>query len=160
MCDGLHYPSLGPRGVLACQRWNAPAHLTQAERKQIPLALDKEIVPYRSDYTKSRELRLWFEHLILQFVRDCHNTRLSSWGNTNEKDFLPFSLSAWATVRQTKNLFQPFADWVISFVTRCDVSRSWWGLLLIVNVSVFQRCRHNENIYEGLSGLCDVSCCH
>lgn len=77
MCDGLHYPSVGPRGLLACQRWNAPAHLTQAERKQIPLALDEEIVPYRSGYTKSRELRLWFEHLILQFERDCHNTRLS-----------------------------------------------------------------------------------
>lgn len=77
MRDGLHYPSAGPRGVLGCQRWNAPAHLTLAERKQIPLAPNGEIVPYRLGHTESRELRLWFEHLILQFQRDCHNTNFS-----------------------------------------------------------------------------------
>lgn len=83
MRDGLHYPSPGPRGVLACQRWNAPAHLTLAERKQIPLALNGEIVPYRLGHTESRELHLWFEHLMLQFQRDCHNTNFSDGRNCN-----------------------------------------------------------------------------
>lgn len=81
MRDGLHHPSPCPWGVLACQMWNAPAHLTLAERKQIPLALDREIAPYRLDYTESCELRLWFEHLILQIERDSHNTNSSDGGN-------------------------------------------------------------------------------
>lgn len=81
MRDGLHHPSLRPWGVLACQRWNAPAHLTLAERKQIPLALNREIAPYRLDSTESCELRLWFEHLILQIQRDSHNTDFSDGGN-------------------------------------------------------------------------------
>lgn len=82
MHDGLHHPSPGPWGVLACQRWNAPAHLTLAERKQIPLALNREIPPYRLDSTESCELRLWFEYLILQIQRDSHNTNFSDGGNT------------------------------------------------------------------------------
>lgn len=77
MRDGLHHPSAGPRGVLACQRWNAPAHLTLAERKQISLVLNGEIAPYRLDSTESCELRLWFEHLILRIHRDSHNISLS-----------------------------------------------------------------------------------
>lgn len=101
MCDGLHYSSAGPQGVLACQRWNAPAHLTQAERKQIPLALDGEIVPHRSGYTKSRELRLWFEHLILQFERDCHNMKFSDGRNCIWTDFQPLILSNSATIGHT-----------------------------------------------------------
>ena len=83
MRDGLHYPSPGPLGVLACQRWNAPAHLTLAERKQIPLVLNGEIIPYRLGYTESCELRLWSQHLILHFQRDYHNNNFSDVGNFN-----------------------------------------------------------------------------
>lgn len=74
MCDGLHRPSSGPWGVLACQGWNAPAHLTLAERKQIPLALNTEIGPYRLEPLESCELCLWVEHLIQQILWDSHNT--------------------------------------------------------------------------------------
>lgn len=77
MCDALHHPSSVPWGALACQRWNAPAHLTLAARKRIPLALNREIGPYRLDSIESCELRLWFEHLILQIQRDGHNTHSS-----------------------------------------------------------------------------------
>lgn len=77
MRDGLHHPSLRPWGALACQRWNAPAHLTLAERKQIPQSPNREIALHRLDATESCELRLWFEHLILQIQRDSHNTDFS-----------------------------------------------------------------------------------
>lgn len=66
MRDELHHPSSVPCEALACQRWNAPAHLTLAARKRIPLALNTEIAPYRLDSIESCEFRLWFEHLILQ----------------------------------------------------------------------------------------------
>lgn len=80
MRDGLHHPSSIPQGVLACQRWNAPTHLTLAERKQIPLALDAEITFYRLDSTESCELHLWFEHLIPLIHRDSHNNNFTHGG--------------------------------------------------------------------------------
>lgn len=65
----------------ACQGWNAPAHLPLAERKQIPLSLNGGIAPHRLDSTQTCELRLWFEHLILQIQGDSHNTNVPDAGN-------------------------------------------------------------------------------
>lgn len=103
MRDWLHHPSQCPEGVLACQRWNAPAHLTLAERKQIPMALNNEIAPYRLDSSESCELRLWFEHLILQISTGSHNTNFShaAYLDYNKTVFSSLSLTA---ISQTSRL--------------------------------------------------------